>query len=457
MSETETQISNPIEAFQPGDPTRISSAIFALLCIIPAFATVLFGAVDSATWVIISIFWAVLVCLWLADGWSKGGILFNKSSLQMPLVGLLALSVVHLVPLGSGSSSSSLSLDAYSTRFFVIRLIIFSTFFAAALAYINSEKRLQRIVVLIVIFGAAMAFFGILQRLANPDGIYGMRLTPQAIPFGPFVNQHHFAALMQMTGGLTLALLLGRDTTREKKYMLAIALVISGIAVALTGSRGGLLGFLAMASFGALFTFMSARKSRSEENAGVQRKLIFAVGALGFGLVIIGTALLIGGNDQVLRGIGAVSADTDVSTGRLHFWPVALKIFFANPLIGSGFDSFGVAFTRYDTWSGLMRVEQAHNEYLQMLAEGGLVAIGCVLLFIFLLFRKGLAVVSSTKGFRQSAAIGALAGCVGIMVHSFFDFPLRTNSNMFVFLLLAAIATVSVVTDEHQKRRHHRH
>ena len=455
MSETETQISNSLEAFQPGNPTRISSAIFALLCIIPAFATVLFGAVDSATWVIISIFWAVLVCLWLADGWSNRGILFNKSSLQIPLVALLALGAIQLLPLGSGSSSPSL--DAYSTRFFVIRLIIFGTFFAAALAYINSEKRLKRIVVLIVFFGATMAFFGILQRLANPDGIYGMRLTPQAIPFGPFVNQHHFAALMQMTGGLTLALLLGRDTTREKKYLLAIALVISGIAVALTGSRGGLLGFLAMASFGALLTFMSERKSRSEEDSGVQRKVIFAAGALGFGLVIIGTALLIGGNDQVLRGIGAVSADADVSTGRLHFWPIALKIFSAHPLIGSGFDSFAVAFTRYDTWSGLMRVEQAHNEYLQMLAEGGLVAIGCVLLFIFLLFKKGLQVVSSTKGFRHSAAIGALAGCLGIMVHSFFDFPLRTNSNMFVFLLMAAIATVTVTVGENHHRRHRRH
>lgn len=455
MSETETQISSHLEGFQPGNPTRISSAIFALLCMIPAFATVLFGAVDSATWVIISICWAVLVCLWLADGWSDRGILFNRSSLQIPLVALLALGTVQLLPLGS--SSSSLSLDAYSTRFFVIRLIIFCTFFAAALAYINSEKRLKRIVVLIVIFGATMAFFGILQRLANPDGIYGMRLTPQAIPFGPFVNQHHFAALMQMTGGLTLALLLCHDTTREKKYLLAIAMVISGIAVALTGSRGGLLGFLAMASFGALLTFMSGRKSRSEENSGVQRKVIFAVGALGFGLVIIGTALLIGGNDQVLRGIGAVSADADVSTGRLHFWPIALKIFSANPLIGSGFDSFAVAFTRYDTWSGLMRVEQAHNEYLQMLAEGGLVAIGCVLLFIFLLFKKGLQVVSSTKGFRQSAAIGALAGCLGIMVHSFFDFPLRTNSNMFVFLLMAAIATVTLTVGENHHRRHHRH
>ena len=455
MSETETQISDQIEAFQPGNPTRISSAIFALLCIVPAFATVLFGAVDSATWVIISLFWAVLVCLWLAESWSKGGIAYSSSSLQLSLVALIILGLAQILPIGDGGNS--VSFDPYATRFFIIRLVIFLTFLAAALTFINSHKRLQRIVALLVIFGAAMAFFGILQRLANPDGIYGMRLTPQAIPFGPFVNQHHFAALMQMTGGLTLALLFGRDTTREKKYMLAIALVISGIATVLTGSRGGLLGFLAMSGFAALLSFVSGRRSRSGEGQRNTGKVVFAAGTLAFGAVVIGTALLIGGNDLVLRGIGAVSADADVSTGRLHFWPVALKIFWANPILGSGFDSFGVAFTRYDTWSGLLRVEQAHNEYLQMLAEGGVVGIVAVGAYVVRLLTKGLAVVSSTTGFRQSAAIGALAGCVGIMVHSFFDFPLRTNSNMFVFLLLTAIATVTVVSDEHQKRRHHRH
>ena len=464
MSETDTQTSDLLEAFPPANPTRISSAIFALLCIIPMFATVLFGAVDSATWVILTIFWAMLVLLWLCESWSTGNIVFSKSNLQRPLLALLFLGISQLLPLRFSAdttlanASTAVSLDPYATQLFVVRLIVFLTFFACSLTFINSEKRLKRIVILLIIFGATMAFFGILQRLANPDGIYGMRLTPQAIPFGSFVNQHHFAALMQMTGGLTLALLLGPDTAREKKYLLAIALVVSGVAVALTGSRGGLLGFLAMSGFVAILSFVSGRKKRSEtDGASSQRTIVLVGGALAFGLVVIGTALLIGGNDQVLRGIGAVSADADVSTGRLHFWPIALKMFWANPALGVGFDAFGAAFTRYDTWRGLMRVEQAHNEYLQMLAEGGIVAIVCVAAFIALLFRKGLAIVSSATGFRQSAAIGALAGCVGIMVHSFFDFPLRTNSNMFVFLLLAAIATVTVVTDEHQKRRHRCH
>ncbi|MBA3692276.1 MAG: hypothetical protein H0W77_02380, partial [Acidobacteria bacterium] len=46
--------------------------------------------------------------------------------------------------------------------------------------------------------------------------------------------------------------------------------------------------------------------------------------------------------------------------------------------------------------------------------------------------------------FRRSTAVGALAGCFGILIHSFFDFPLRTPSNAFFFLTLTILATASI-------------
>ena len=447
--------------------SRLSSAIVLVLCILPVFATVLFGGVDAVTWVFISFFWALIMLLWLAEAWNVGGIVFHTSWLQIPLVGLILIGLVQLLPLGGDSggllgvgASHSLSLDPYSTRFFVIRLVVYLTFFAACLTFINSERRLKKVVLLVVIFGALMAFFGILQRLSNPDGIYGMRLTPQAIPFGSFVNQHHFAAFMQMTAGLALGLLLGKETARDKKLMLATAVVVMGVATVFTSSRGGLLGFLAVLGFVTLLNFLSGRSSRADRDdadpGAAHGKLI--VGAAGIALIVIifGTALLLGGNDSLLRGIGIANADADISTGRLHFWPIALRIFLEHPIIGAGFDAFGVAFTKHDTWSGALRVEQAHNDYLQILADGGLTALTCIGGFIYLLFRKSLATIANSAGFRQSAAIGALAGCFGILVHSFFDFPLRTHSNAFFFLLLAAIATVTVAAEEQPHRRHRR-
>jgi len=439
------------------ESSRLSSIIFLLLCVVPMFTTVMFGGVDNMTWVIISVFWAAIILLWLAETWKGRGFLFNPSSLQIPIIGLITIGLVQLLPLGGDSgaeglsgqqTSQALSLEPYATRFFAIRLVVYLVFFAGCLAFINNEKRLKKAVLMVIVFGAAMAFFGVLQRLANPDGIYGFRDTPQAKPFGPFVNQHHFAAFMQLTGGLTLSLLFGKNISREKQIMLATAIIIMGVAVVLTSSRGGILGFVAVFLFIILVNFLTGRwmgERRSQaERSTVQRKIGTALAGVTLIIMILGVVLFVGGDDSLLRGIGVANSNVDISSGRLHFWPIAIRIFLDHPFIGAGFDAFGVAFTKYDTWSGALRVEQAHNEYLQTLADSGLAGFACIAGFIYLLFRKGLRTISDAKGLRREAAIGALAGCFGILIHSFFDFPLRTPSNAFFFLLLCAVATVPV-------------
>ncbi|MDQ3372733.1 MAG: hypothetical protein M3521_02445, partial [Acidobacteriota bacterium] len=73
--------------------------------------------------------------------------------------------------------------------------------------------------------------------------------------------------------------------------------------------------------------------------------------------------------------------------------------------------------------------------------------------FIYLLFKRSTGVITkATDGFQQNVAIGALAGCFGILIHSFFDFPLRTPSNALFFLMLTALATISFnKTKTHRK------
>ncbi len=130
-----------------------------------------------------------------------------------------------------------------------------------------------------------------------------------------------------------------------------------------------------------------------------------------------------------------------------------MKIFLDYPIFGAGLDSFGTAFTRYDTWNGTFRVEQAHNDYLQVLAEAGILGFACIAGFIFLLFKQSLQIIgTASDNFRRSAAIGALAGCFGILVHSFFDFPLRTTANAFFFLILVVVATTSIYYPKFSRR-----
>ena len=165
--------------------------------------------------------------------------------------------------------------------------------------------------------------------------------------------------------------------------------------------------------------------------------------------MLVGSVFLLSGDAALVRGVGFTN-QADASSGRMHFWSVALQIFKDYPILGAGLDSFGgTAFPRYDTWNGNFRIEQAHNDYLQMLADAGLFGFFCVAAYIFLFFKKGLQQIGATHSqFRKSVAIGALAGCFGILLHSFFDFPLRTSSNAFFFLLFAVLATASIPFSE---------
>ena len=430
--------------------SRWNSAIFILLCMIPALSVIVYGAVDAWAMSLLALAAALIVMLWAADAWTSGDLRFSTSSIQLPLIGLILIGLIQLLPFWSSGISpdlisvpaaGTLSMDPYATRFFVIRLIILFVFFAAASAYIDTAGRIRKIVIAIIIFGGVMAFVAILLRLASPDAIYGLRPTPQAISFGSFVNQHHFAAFMELTAGLTLGLLLGGSVKKDRKMLLGIAAFLMVIAVVFTSSRGGLISLIAVITFVVPVQYFIRKNEVITDERDSRSRLLMAGGAVAAILIILGMTFFLGGGDSLLRASGLAQNQADVTSGRLHFWSVAWRIFLANPVLGAGYDAFGVAFSRYDTWNGTFRIEQAHNDYLQILADAGIAGFGCVAAFVFLFFRKSLGVIRNSKNvFGRDAAIGALAGCSGILIHSFFDFPLRTTSNAFFFLLLAVIA-----------------
>lgn len=470
MSENR-QIANSSDWFTAAlaeeETSRPSKIIFFLLAAIPAFSAIAFGAVDAWALGLLSVFIFLLAVLWLTDSWRKKEFRFDSAAIQLPLAGLILIGLIQLLPFGGANIpgelldkpiSRSLSLAPYSTRLAVAQFSLYFVFFVAALTFINAHKRLQKTVFFIVIFGALMAFFGILQRLANTEGIYGLRQSPQALPFASFVNQHHFAAFMEMTIGVTLALIFGKATKKDKQILLIIAALIMGIAILLTGSRGGFVSLLGVVGFVVAANLLGKKKNgeafeNDERRSNFRRNFALVAGGLALILILFGAVLLLGGDQSLLRGIGAQNNSADVSTGRIHFWQIAAQIFFAHPILGAGLDSFGTAYTAFDSWNGNYRVEQAHNDYLQVLAEAGISGFSCVAAFIFLLFKRSLKIIGSANdGFRRAAATGALAGCSGILIHSFFDFPLRTTANAFFFMLLVVVATASIYYPKNSRR-----
>lgn len=434
-----------------------SSIIFSLLLVALVFAPVAFGAVDLWASGILTLIAFLIIVLWLFEAWKTGEFFFNTNRLQIPIIGFILIGLIQLLPLRSPdvagllsiSAAGALSLDPYTTRFAVVQLCVYLVFFAACLTFIDSSKRLKKTVLFVIIFGALMAFFGILQRLANPEGIYGVRPTPYAVPFGSFVNQHHFAAFMEMTIGVTLGLLYNKSTKKDKRLLLVIAVVIMGIALVFTSSRGGILSLFGVIGFITLISFLRRNTDEDETEeatpkSSFQSKFALIGGGLALILVLFGSILLLGGGESLTRGIGFIS-QSDISNGRAHFWSVTLQIIRDYPLFGAGLNAYGIAFTRYDTWNGSLRIEQAHNDYLQIFADAGIFGFLCALAFVYFLFKQGLEKINQTTDrFRRGVAAGALAGCFGILLHSFFDFPLRTPSNAFYFLTLVTLVVVSV-------------
>lgn len=425
-----------------------------LLCLALVLSTLAYGTVDAWSLALFQAGAACIALLWCMDAWRSRVLRVSRNGLQWPLVGLLVYGVVQLLPLAGGANDGglasvrSLSIDPYTTRLMLVQLAALLIYFAAALAFTDSPRRLRLLVRTITIFGFLLAVFGLIQSYTAPLKIYWIRELPQSIPFGPFVNRHHFAAYMEMALALPLGLLFCGAVERDNRVLYIFAVVAMGIALIMTGSRGGIISLLALILF--LVVMAGGQRSRSEDGVDeVERKKLRVRSAMmraGIGLALV-IALLVGavwlgGESALSRFVGTVSAG-DPTTGRSHFWSVALHIIRDHPLTGVGLGAFSLAYTRYDSGNGLLRVEQAHNDYLQTLTDAGIVGALLGAFFIITLFRQGLARRESNDVYRRGVAVGALAGCFSVLAHSLFDFTLHTTSNTLLFLVIAALATLN--------------
>ena len=434
--------------------TLASRFIFLTLCLALVLSTLAYGTVHYWSLAVFQAGAALVVTLWAVDAWRTRVLRISRNPLQLPLVGLFLIGLLQLLPLGGGDPQASatgitpirsLSLDPYSTRLALVQILSLFIYFAATLAFTDSPRRLRLLVRTIIIFGFLLAVLGLIQSFTSPTSVYWVRELPQSTPFGPFINRHHFAGYMELTLALPLGLLFAGAVESDKRLLHIFAAALMGIALMMTNSRGGIISLVAEIIFLVVVAGFGRKRESDHATEGKKRvraAVVRAGLALGLVLAVFVGVLLLGGESVLSRFVGTVNMQ-DPTTGREHFWSVTLKIIRDHPLLGAGLGAYGLAYTRYDTRNGLFRLEQAHNDYLQVLADAGVIGACLGLFFIIALFRLAFARMQTKDVFRHGVAMGALAGCFGVLVHSFFDFTLHTTSNALLFLIVAALATLN--------------
>lgn len=337
------------------------------------------------------------------------------------------------------------------------------TLLLAGLTTALSRSGSRRLTASIVVFGVVLALIGIVQKAILGEHawggmkIYGFWQPVHLLstPFGPYVNKNHFAGWMLM--GLPLALGLGlglaeqgirsrRDDWRSillwlsspqggrlQLTVLATLLMVASLLMAKSRSGlGGLIVVLIVLSIAAGRRFGSAR-------AG-----IVAFGSLAAAFTVV---FALAGTDLAAR----ITDQSDAVDLRKNIWTDSVRVIKAFPLAGTGVNTFGTAMTGYQTTQKDQHFQEAHNDYVQIAVEGGLlVGIPALVAFVLLvraIWRRFSAGQDDTM--THWIRVGAATGLLAIAMQAFVEFSLQMPGNAALAVVLLALAL-----HEAPRRRH---
>jgi O-antigen ligase len=144
--------------------------------------------------------------------------------------------------------------------------------------------------------------------------------------------------------------------------------------------------------------------------------------------------------DQLIARFGTMLNETDAEASRSRMWADTIPMIRDFPIAGCGLGGFESCFHRYNH-SANFRVDFAHNDYLQLLAELGLA--GFLPLMFLAILALGAAVRAAVRRTNEDMGLLALA-CAGSMtamaIHSVADFNLYIPANALVLSWIAGIA-----------------
>ena len=357
----------------------------------------------------------------------------------------------------------SLSPYTYPVRMSIIRWTTYGLFFFGLVQLLNTRKRIEIAVFLILGVGCFEVLYGLLQTFSRANHIWWYkRHLEMASVSGTYMNRNHFAGLQEMCLILAAAYgagLTGRQRKRgpadksslkaqlkgylageqwfSKRFLVLFSGVVIGVGIILSASRTGLVG--ALCGLLCLSFLIIPRQ-------GLRKK----------GLIILGLFLVSGIYALHLGAEYTLERFKYMDSGllmRARYTQRTLEMFTDYSMTGVGVGNFQNAYPKYQAVQDKsLFIRHAHNDWAQFMAEAGI--IGLILLLsgiAYYVYRT----VRLWRRRRDSLAIclGAapFAVMAAIAIHSFFDFNLHYPAN---FLMLTAITAIGY-SSLHLRRRSH--
>jgi len=312
----------------------------------------------------------------------------------------------------------------YVTKYGAFQYFSYGILLLIAVESVREENDRRNFALALIVFGALYAFFALAQSLTS-DGKFFWFYTPRfhGSFYGSYVNRDHYAGLMEMLVPFPLVVSMGHLQRGGKRALVAFAAILMASTIFLSGSRGGMLAFLV--EIGVFAALTQVRRGNSR----------IALGLIALCVLVLAFLIFLG-QGQVLGRLG------DLGPGiRLDITKDCLRMFSHRPIMGWGLGTFPTVYPSYRTFYTNLFVNEAHNDYAQLLVETGLLGVGLMLWFLFRLYRYGWP-DSRRWELRWDGAVSlaALLGCTGILFHSFVDFNLQIPANAALFYVLCGLA-----------------
>lgn len=402
------------------------------ICTLLAFSVLAHGAVEVWSATALEIGAAALFLLWGIQAVRQREIEIRWTWLYLPLLVLGGFVLVQQL--------FGISVYPYATKIELLKAAAYMVLLFLTVQSFHTAQQWKAFVWFLLSLGSFVSLLAIVQYFTFNGKLYWLRALPQGVvPFGPFVNHNHFAGFVELVTPLGFAMVLSGGVRRDKLPLVIFLTVLPVGALALSASRGGIISFV--------FEFLLLVVLTSKR--GDLKKQLLVTGGLG----------LIAGMLAIWLGLGPTAerfarlSPGDISRDRrVEIYRDTWKIVRAHPWTGTGLGTLETVFPQYESYYDGRVVDHAHNDYLEMMADAGLIGAVCMLGFVVILAWRGLSNLSSAKdSVSRALYCGSVVACAGLLLHSMLDFNLHIPSNALVFLLLAAMATSTI---EEQRQRY---